>query len=113
MNTFLSFAEFLKVDIRVGRIVDVQDFPKARVPSFQLKVDLGPGIGIKCSAAHLPQNYRKEELFGRQVLCVVNFPAKQIANFMSEVLVLGVPNENGEAILIAPEREVALGGKVF
>ena len=111
--THISFADFQNVDIRIGTIVEVLDFPKARVPSYKLKVDLGSDLGIKVSSAHLPQNYKAEELLGRQVLCVVNFAPKQIANFISEVLVLGIPDSNGEAILVSPDRPVPNGGRLF
>jgi len=108
-----SYEDFQKLDIKVGKIVDVEDFPEARKPSFKLKIDLGSEIGIKKSCAQLPQNYKKEQLLGKQVLCVVNFPPRQIGPAVSEVLTLGLPDENHECILIAPEREVPLGGRLY
>ncbi len=108
-----TFEDFQKLDIRVGKIIEVEDFPEARKPSFKLKIDLGSEIGIKKSCAQLPQNYKKEQLLGKQVLCVVNFPPRQIGPAVSEVLTLGLPDENHECILIIPEREVPLGGKVY
>jgi tRNA-binding protein len=108
-----TFEDFQKLDIRVGKIVEVEDFPEARKQSFKLKIDLGPEIGIKKSCAQLPQNYKKEQLLGKQVLCVVNFPPRQIGPAVSEVLTLGLPDENHECILIIPECEVPLGGKLY
>ena len=108
-----TFEDFQKLDIRVGKIVEVEDFPEARKQSFKLKIDLGPEIGIKKSCAQLPQNYKKEQLLGKQVLCVVNFPPRQIGPAVSEVLTLGLPDENRECILIIPECEVPLGGKLY
>jgi tRNA-binding protein len=106
----ISFDDFLKVDIRVGTIVDVQPFPNARKPAWQLQVDFGPEIGIKRSSAQLVTLYRPEDLLQRQVLAVVNFPPRQIANFFSEVLVLGVEQpEGGGVVLLQPERPVANG----
>jgi tRNA-binding protein len=109
----ISFEDFLKVDVRVGRIMEVRPFPNARKPAYQLEVDFGPDIGIKRSSAQLTQRYVAEELKGRQVLAVVNFPPRQIANFFSEVLVLGVPDEDGNVVLIEPESEVPLGGRLY
>ncbi len=108
-----TYEDFQKLDIRVGKIIEVEDFPEARKPSFKLKIDLGPEIGIKKSCAQLPQNYKKEQLLGKQVLCVVNFPPRQIGPAVSEVLTLGLPDENHECILIAPDQEVPLGGKLY
>ena len=109
----ISFDDFLKVDVRVGRIVEVRPFPNARKPAFQLDVDFGPEIGVKRSSAQLTQRYAAEELKGRQVLAVVNFPPRQITNFFSEVLVLGVPDSDGNVVLIQPESEVPLGGRLY
>lgn len=109
----ITFDDFQKVDIRVGRIVEVENFPEARKPSFKLKIDLGEEIGIKKSCAQLPQNYKREELIGKQVLCVVNFPPRQIGPAISEVLTLGVPDEKHECILIGPNRDVPLGGRLY
>jgi tRNA-binding protein len=109
----ISFDDFLKVDVRVGRIVDVQPFPNARKPAYQLKLDFGPEIGERRSSAQLTQRYRPEELLGRQVLAVVNFPPRQIATFFSEVLVLGVPDEDGNVVLVQPASDVPLGGRLY
>jgi tRNA-binding protein len=109
----ISFDDFLRVDIRVGRIVEVQPFLNARKPAYRLRVDFGPAIGEKRSSAQLTQVYQPEDLVGRQVLAVVNFPPRQIANFFSDVLVLGVPDEDGNVVLIQPEREVPLGGRLY
>jgi tRNA-binding protein len=109
----ITFDDFQKLDIRVGRIVEVDNFPEARKPSFKLKIDLGEEIGIKKSCAQLPQNYRIEDLIGKQVLCVVNFPPRQIGPAVSEVLTLGVPDEKHECILIAPDKDVPLGGRLY
>lgn len=109
----ISFEDFLKVDVRVGRIVDARPFSKARKPAYQLEVDFGPEIGRKRSSAQLTQRYAAEELVGRQVLAVINFPPRQIANFFSEVLVLGVPDADGNVILVHPQAEAPLGGRLF
>lgn len=105
--------DFLKLDIRVGRILGVEDFPEARKPSFKLQIDFGPEIGVKKSCAQITLRYTKEQLVGRQVLAVVNFPPRQIGPARSEVLTLGVPDEEGAVILIGPEREVPLGGRLY
>jgi tRNA-binding protein len=109
----ISFDDFLKVDIRVGRITAAEPFPEARKPAFKLRVDFGPGIGEKKSSAQITRHYRPEELIGRQVLAVVNFPPRQIGKFMSEVLVLGVPDADGEVVLIGPGHDVPLGGRLY
>jgi tRNA-binding protein len=109
----ISFADFLRVDIRVGRIVDVRPFPAARKPAYQLQVDFGPELGRRRSSAQLTQRYTADELLGRQVLAVVNFPPRQIATFWSEVLVLGVPDADGNVVLIEPHVDVPAGGRVF
>ncbi|MBT4384607.1 tRNA-binding protein [Candidatus Peregrinibacteria bacterium] len=108
-----TFEDFQKLDIRVGKIVEVESFPEARKPSFKLKIDLGEEIGIKKSCAQLPQNYKKEELEGKQVLCIVNFPPRQIGPAISEVLTLGIPDGNNECILITPDKDVPLGGQLY
>ncbi len=105
--------DFLKLDIRIGRITDVQDFPEARKPAYKLTIDFGPEIGLKKSSAQIVKNYTKEQLLGRRVLCVVNFPPRQIGPFLSEVLTLGVPDSAGEVVLIAPDTEVPLGGRLY
>lgn len=105
--------DFGKLDIRVGKIIEVQDFPEARKPSYRLTIDCGAEIGIKKSCAQLSKNYSKEALMGKQVLCVVNFPPRQIGPAVSEVLTLGVPDGKGECLLIAPDKEVPLGGRLY
>jgi tRNA-binding protein len=109
----LSYVEFQRVDIRVGRIVEVQDFPEARKPAYKLRIDFGAGVGIKRSSAQITKHYTKDELRERLVLAVVNFPPRQIGPFMSEVLTLGVPDEDGEVVLLAPGQDVPLGGRMF
>ena len=107
----LTWDEFRKVDVRVGKVLDVQDFPEARNPSYRLTIDFG-AIGIKRSSAAIRPWYSKRELVGRHVLAVVNFPPKQIANFVSEVLVLGAVQPGGEVVLLRPDHEKALGARV-
>lgn len=109
----IEFDDFLKVDIRVGRIVKAEPFPEARRPAFKLVVDFGPEIGEKKTSAQITVHYAPEELIGRQVAAVVNFPRKQIGKFMSEILVLGFPDENGEVVLIGPDKPVPIGGRMF
>ena len=109
----LSYAEFQRVDIRVGRVVAVDDFPEARKPAYKLRIDFGPEIGVKKSSAQVTRHYSKEELLNRLVVAVVNFPSKQIGPYMSEVLTLGVPDAEGEVVLLAPSRDVPLGGRMF
>jgi tRNA-binding protein len=109
----ISYDDFAKVDIRVGTIVGVDAFPEARKPAFKLRVDFGPGIGVKRSSAQVTVHYRPEDLLGRQVAAVVNFPPRQIGPFMSEVLVLGFPDEAGAVVLVGPSRAVPDGGKLF
>jgi len=108
-----TFEDFQKVDIRVGRIVQVEDFPEARDPSYKLRIDFGEEIGEKKSCAQITQNYTKEDLEGRRVLAVVNFPPRQIGPAMSEVLTLGLPAADGSVVLIEPERDVPLGGRLY
>jgi tRNA-binding protein len=107
----ISWTDFEKVDIRVGTIIEVTDFPNARKPSYQLLVDFGE-LGIKKSSAQITALYQKENLIGRQVIAVVNFPVKQIANFFSECLVLGVYNENDNVVLLQPSLQVKNGCKI-
>ncbi len=107
----ISWDDFTKVDIRVGRIVEVSDFPKARKPSYQLRIDFGE-LGVKTSSAQITTHYEKADLLGKLVLAVVNFPPRQIANFFSEVLTLGVVLGDGDIVLVHPDREVALGARI-
>lgn len=113
MSGPISYDDFLKVDIRVGRIVEALPFPQARKPAYKLTIDFGPEIGCKRSSAQITTHYTLEELVGRQVLAVVNFPPRQIGPFMSEVLTLGLPDATGEVVLLAPGQEVPLGGRMF
>lgn len=108
-----TYEDFEKLDVRVGKIIEIEDFPQARKPSYKLKIDFGVDIGIKKSCAQLSQNYSKEDLKGKLVLGVVNFPALQIGPAVSEVLTLGVPNQNGGCILIVPDKDVPIGGKLY
>jgi len=109
----VTFADFDRVDIRVGRIVRAEPFPEARKPAYRLQIDFGAEIGLKKSSAQLAARYRVDELEGRLVLAVVNFPPRQIGPFMSEVLTLGVPDAEGQVILAVPEQDVPVGGKLF
>ena len=109
----ITYDDFAKVDIRVGRITRAEPFPEARKPAFKLWVDFGPEIGEKRSSAQITQHYTPEALIGRQVLGVVNVPPRQIGKVLSEVLILGLPDEKGEVVLIGPGHEVPLGGKLF
>ncbi len=109
----ISFDDFLKVDIRVGRIVRAEPFPEARKPAIRLWVDFGPEIGEKKSSAQITRHYTPEELPGKRVMAVVNFPPRQIGKVMSEVLVLGVPDADGEVVLLTPDKDVPLGGRMY
>lgn len=113
MSGQITFDEFEKVDIRIGTIIGVEPFPEARKPAFKLKIDFGPVIGIKKSSAQITKHYSIEQLLGRQVAAVVNFPPRQIGPFMSEVLTLGFPDDSGGVVLIAPSIAVPNGGKLF
>lgn len=109
----ISFADFLKVDIRAGTIISAEPFPQARKPAFKLKIDFGPGIGVKRSSAQITKHYAPDALVGRQVMAVVNFPPRQIGPFLSEVLTLGFPDEAGEVVLCGPGHRVPDGGRLF
>jgi tRNA-binding protein len=109
----ISFDDFLKVDIRVGTIIEAKAFPEARQPAYQFLIDFGPVVGVKKSSAQITKNYSLDELIGRQVAAVVNFPPRQIGPLMSEVLTLGFPDANGEVMLFAPDREVPDGGRLY
>lgn len=109
----ISYDDFAAVDIRVGRITRAEPFPEARKPAIKLWVDFGGEIGEKRSSAQITRHYTPEGLIGRQVLAVVNFPPRQIGKVMSEVLVLGLPDSDGEVVLIAPDQDVPLGGRMF
>ncbi|WP_257549889.1 tRNA-binding protein [Sphingopyxis sp. DBS4] len=109
----IAFDDFLRVDIRIGTIVEAELFPEARKPAFKLKIDFGPAIGVKKSSAQIVARYGLEDLPGRQVAAVVNFPPRQIGKFMSEVLTLGFADEAGEVILFAPDRAVPNGSRLF
>lgn len=108
-----NYEDFEKLDVRVGKIIEVEDFPEARKPSYKLKIDFGEEVGIKKSCAQLPQNYSKEALKDKLVLGVVNFPPRQIGPAVSEVLTLGIPDENGNCVLITPTKDVPVGGKLY
>jgi tRNA-binding protein len=109
----ISYGDFERVDIRVGKIVKVEDFPQARKPAYKLTIDFGPEIGLKKSSAQITKHYTKDELPGRLVMAVVNFPPKQIGPFISEVLTLGVPDGDGGVVLLTPTHNVPVGGKMF
>ncbi|MSP00703.1 MAG: tRNA-binding protein [Acetobacteraceae bacterium] len=109
----IAFDDFEKVDIRVGTVIDAQNFPEARKPAIKLTIDFGTEIGVKTSSAQLTVHYHADRLLGRQVCAVVNFPPRQIGPFMSEVLTLGMPDADAAVVLIAPDFKVPNGGKLF
>jgi tRNA-binding protein len=109
----IAFDHFLKVDIRVGRVVEAAPFPEDRKPAIKLMIDFGPELGVRKSTAQITRHYQPDALVGRQVLAVVNFPPRQIGPLMSEVLTLGVPDEDGEVVLIHPDLTVPAGGRMF
>ena len=112
MTDEISFDYFLRVDVRVGRITRAEPYPEARKPAIKLWIDFGPGIGERRSSAQITAHYEPERLVGQEVLAVVNFPPRQIGKFVSEVLVLGLPDENGAVVLVQPGREVPVGGRL-
>jgi tRNA-binding protein len=109
----IVFDDFLKVDIRVGRVVEAAPFPEARKPALKLVIDFGPEIGLKKCSAQIVKHYLPDELVGKLVMAVVNFPPRQIGPFMSEVLTLGVPDEEGQVVLLQPSKDVPIGGRMF
>ena len=113
MTPEITFDAFMKVDIRVGTVVEAVEFPEARKPAYKLKIDFGDEVGIKRSSAQITVHYKVEELVGRQIAGVVNFPPRQIGPFMSEVLTLGFADENGDIVLLQPDRAVPNGSRMF
>lgn len=109
----ISFDDFMKVDIRVGVIVRAESYPEARKPAIKLWVDFGPEIGERKSSAQITQHYTPEDLPGKKVMAVVNFPPRQIGKFMSEILVLGMPDADGEVVLMVPDKNVPIGGRMY
>ena len=109
----ISFDDFLKVDVRVGRVVEAEEFPEARKPAYKMRIDFGPEIGIKKTSAQITKHYTPETLVGKLVMAVVNFPPRQIGPVMSEVLTLGVPDEEGEVVLLTPDKDVPIGGGLY
>ena len=109
----ITWEDFDKVDVRVGEVIDVEPFPEARKPAIKLEIDFGDSIGTRRTSAQITTHYQPEDLVGRQVVAVINFPPKRIAGFKSEVLVLGVPQDDGEVVLLSPDHIVPLGGKMF
>ena len=113
MSDTITFDDFLKVDIRIGQVIRAEPFPEARKPAFKLQIDFGPEIGIKKSSAQITKHYAIEQLEGRKVAAVVNFPPRQIGPIMSEVLTLGFPDADGEVVLVGVDRDLPLGGRLF
>lgn len=111
--TEITFDDFMKVDIRVGVITRAEPFPEARKPAYKLWVDMGPELGVKKSSAQITVHYDVETLIGRQVMAVVNFPPRQIGPVMSEILVLGIPDADGEVVLLKPDLDVPIGGRLY
>lgn len=113
MSDQISFDDFLKVDVRVGRVIEAEVFPEARKPAYKMRIDFGPEIGIKKTSAQITRHYTPETLVGKLVMAVVNFPPRQIGPVMSEVLTLGVPDEDGEVVLLSPDKDVPIGGRLY
>ena len=113
MADIIAYSDFEAVDIRVGTVIDAQPFPEARKPAIKLTIDFGAEIGVKKSSAQLTVHYKPDQLIGRQVCAVVNFPARQIGPFVSEVLTLGMPDPDGAVVLVRPDLKVPNGGKLF
>lgn len=109
----ISFDDFLRVDIRVGQVIRAEPFPEARKPALKLWIDFGPDIGEKKSSAQITRHYTPETMIGRRIVAVVNFPPRQIGKALSEVLVLGVPDQDGEVVLLTPDLDVPLGGRMY
>lgn len=109
----ITFDDFMKVDVRVGQVLAVDPFPEARKPAWKLSIDFGPDIGVKRSSAQITVHYTRDQLLGRKVAAVVNFPPRQIGPFMSEVLTLGFPDATGEVVLVGVDRDTPLGGRLF
>jgi len=109
----IGYDDFLKVDVRVGRVLEAEPFPEARKPAFKLKIDFGPDVGVKKSSAQITRHYTIDQLRGRLVAAVVNFPPRQIGPFMSEVLTLGFPDADGEVVLVGVDRDAVVGGRLF
>ena len=109
----ITFDDFQKVDIRLGRVLKAEPFPEARKPAFKLTIDFGPDVGVKKSSAQITRHYTPDQLEGRMVAAVVNFPPRQIGPFMSEVLTLGFPDADGEVVLVGVDRDAVVGGRLF
>ena len=113
MSDEISFDDFLKVDVRVGKVVEAEDFPEARKPAYKMRIDFGPDIGIKKTSAQITKHYTPGSLVGKLVMAVVNFPPRQIGPVRSEVLTLGVPDDDGEVVLLTPDKNVPIGGRLY
>jgi tRNA-binding protein len=109
----IAFDDFMRVDVRVGEVIRAEPFPEARKPAYKLTIDFGPDVGVKRSSAQITRHYTTDELSGRKVAAVVNFPPRQIGPFMSEVLTLGFPDAEGEVVLVGVDRDAEIGGRLF